>query len=54
MKLRGIAFPLRVIVTFGFVALSSNLVSAHCDGMDGPVVIAAQKFVRTVPFAKTQ
>lgn len=43
MKLRGIAFPLRVIVTFGFVALSSNLVSAHCDGMDGPVVIAAQK-----------
>ena len=32
-----------VLLTFGVVLISPNSAMAHCDGMDGPVVKAAQK-----------
>lgn len=42
-------FTLMVILTILFTILlfGSNKVFAHCDGMDGPVVMAAQKALET-------
>ncbi|MGB5880394.1 MAG: DUF6448 family protein, partial [Thermoanaerobaculia bacterium] len=34
---------LATLFTLGVVLLLPNLAIAHCDGMDGPVVVAAQK-----------
>jgi hypothetical protein len=39
---KEILVPLLVLAAIGMAVLASRPVSAHCDGMDGPVVKAAQ------------
>jgi len=36
-----------VLIILGFLALTPNRAAGHCDGMDGPVVKAAQKALAT-------
>ena len=44
MKKFSIIFPLTFLVTiFVFLLCLPQTVAAHCDGLDGPVVKAAQK-----------
>lgn len=48
MKSKNIVIPQTILaMLFMIVLLGSNKVFAHCDGMDGPVVKAAQKALET-------